>query len=458
MTASPERATLPDTRRWVTFRSVVARLLVVAAVVVSGQNDTRPSWQARSLGTTPLRHAAFMEAYFSEDTSLEYVDRWTIYVSTFDSVGGLDEVYRVRAPGRYMDPAQWNVELMDLSAYWPNNPDYLPSSVAGAEGVIWTSGFLVPGKGDGMLQMYDTTQDSVPPAVDIASLDNQEWSYHRVVWKDMDLDGDLDALTARFDMDDQGGISSEFLWLENEGNGFVGGWPQHLLAINGPDISFALVTLTAGGRTYKDCIVMGEFFNQKMTIYWTESEDGSWTDTSLVKSRLISEDCGQVFDVLVDDFNRDGVLEFLATEFNKDTGIGQVTMYFFPDDFRTDPFTSFKIADNFIPNPAIGSENMSPGSPKAYYPNAEFAAGVAEDGLPHKPYILLSGDDDGRIYVLFPNSDLRDDWLYEKHILLDTEKTTIGKMAHGDFNGDGYEEVAVAGYSIGQLYLYTYAP
>lgn len=32
----------------------------------------------------------------------------------------------------------------------------------------------------------------------------QEWSYHRVVWKDMDLDGDLDALTARFDMDDQG--------------------------------------------------------------------------------------------------------------------------------------------------------------------------------------------------------------------------------------------------------------
>ncbi|XP_050739302.1 uncharacterized protein LOC127009867 [Eriocheir sinensis] len=437
-----------------TLRSVVACLLVVAAVVVSGQ---RPSWQPRSLGSTPLRHAAFMEAYFSEDTSLEYVDRWTIYVSTFDPLGNLDEVYRVRAPGRYMDPAQWNVELMDLSAYWPNNPDYLPSSVAGAEGVIWTSGFLVPGKGDGMLQMYDTTQDPLPPAVDIASLDSQAWSYHRVVWKDMDLDGDLDALTARFHVGVLGGVTSELVWLENEGKGFVGGWPQHILATDGPDVHFGVVTLTAAGRTY-DCIVAGEFFNQKLSIYWTESADGSWTNPGLVMSRVINQNAGQVFDVLVDDFNRDGVMEFMATEYQTDVGVGQATVYFFPDDFRLDPFTSVQVADGFIPNPIVGGESMSPGTPKAYYPNAEFAAGVAEDGLPHKPYILLSGDDDGRMYVLFPNSDLRDDWLYEKHILLDTEKTTIGKMAHGDFDGDGYEEVAVAGYSIGQLYLYTYAP
>jgi len=29
----------------------------------------------------------------------------------------------------------------------------------------------------------------------IASLDVEDWSYHRVLWKDMDGDGDLDALT-----------------------------------------------------------------------------------------------------------------------------------------------------------------------------------------------------------------------------------------------------------------------
>lgn len=33
-----------------------------------------------------------------------------------------------------MNPTQWNVELMDMSAYWPNNPDYLPSEWQKREG------------------------------------------------------------------------------------------------------------------------------------------------------------------------------------------------------------------------------------------------------------------------------------------------------------------------------------
>lgn len=49
---------------------------------------------------------------------------------------------------------------------------------------------------------------------------------------------------------------------------------------------------------------------------------------------MINENAGQTFDVLVDDFNRDGELEFLATEFSNDRGIGQVTVYQFPEDFR----------------------------------------------------------------------------------------------------------------------------
>ncbi|KAK8385139.1 hypothetical protein O3P69_012143 [Scylla paramamosain] len=442
---------------------VAAALLVVVVVVVveaRGHNTTRarPGWQPRLVGSTPLKHAAFIEAYFSEDAELDYLDRWSIYISTFDPLGGTDEVYRVRSPGRHMDnPSAWTVEEMDNTAFWPNNPDYLPSSVAGAEGVVWTSGFLVPGKGDGQLQMYQTGRDPMPPAVDIASLSTNTWSYHRVVWKDMDLDGDLDALTARFHQPLLGSTKKELVWLENEGQGFVEGWLQHVVAADGPDVSFAPVKLSAGGRDF-DCLVIAEFFNERTSIYWTESEEGSWADPNLVRSRVINEHAGQVFDVLVDDFNRDGTLEFLATEYRKDLGVGQATIYLFPEDFRTDDFTHFKIADSFRPNQIIGAQTMSPGSPKTFYPTAEFAAGLAEDGLPHKPYILLSGDDDGRMYVLFPNSDARDDWVYQKHILIDTEETTIGKMAHGDFDGDGFEDVVVAGYSIGQLYLFTYNP
>lgn len=50
--------------------------------------------------------------------------------------------------------------------------------------------------------------------------------------------------------------------------------------------------------------------------------------------RVINAEAGQTFDVLVDDFNKDGVLEFMATEFRTDLGVGQVTVYFFPEDFR----------------------------------------------------------------------------------------------------------------------------
>lgn len=52
-----------------------------------------------------------------------------------------------------------------------------------------------------------------------------------------------------------------------------------------------------------------------------------------VKSRIINSDV-QPFDVLVEDFNRDGVLEFLVTEFRNDLGIGHVSVYQFPEDFR----------------------------------------------------------------------------------------------------------------------------
>ncbi|KAK7021375.1 hypothetical protein SK128_009731, partial [Halocaridina rubra] len=283
-----------------------------------------------------------------------------------------------------------------------------------------------------------------------------DYSYHRCVWKDMDQDGDLDALTARFFIPLLEDPIVQMIWFENQGTGFSEGWPEHFLA-DGPDVHFDMVTLAAGGRDY-DCIVVGEFWNQRTSIFWTESESNDWSDIASVKSRIINPDAGQVFDVLVGDFNQDGVLEFMATEYKTDTGVGQVTIYQFPYDFRVDEFPNFTIADDFIPNQIIGGQSMSPGTPKVFYPTAAYAADIAGDGRPHKPFILLSGDDDGRMYILYPESENRTDWVYQKHVLTDTQDTTVGKMAHGDVDGDGYEEIFVAGYTIGEIYAYTYAP
>ncbi|XP_068219643.1 uncharacterized protein [Palaemon carinicauda] len=273
--------------------------------------------------------------------------------------------------------------------------------------------------------MYDTTKDPVDGPYNIASLDSKDFSYHRIKWKDMDLDGDLDAVTSRFHIPLLGAQTHELVWFQNDGYGFSEGWSNHLL-INGPDVHFDFVTLNVGGRSY-DCILAGEFFSEKLSIIWTESGEGDWSDQSLVRYRVINDHAGQVFDVLVGDFNVDGVQEFLATVYDKELGVGHVSIYQFPEDFRTGEYQSFKIADGFIPHTSLTGETMSPGTPKIFYPTIAYAEELAEDGRHHKPMILLSGDDDGKMYILDPESEDRGNWTYQKNILTDTKKMTVGE-------------------------------
>lgn len=60
-------------------------------------------------------------------------------------------------------------------------------------------GFLVPMKTHGSISLYDTSSN--PPKGPYYITNNRgadsSWFYHRIVWKDMDGDGDLDVLTAR---------------------------------------------------------------------------------------------------------------------------------------------------------------------------------------------------------------------------------------------------------------------
>ena len=50
-------------------------------------------------------------------------------------------------------------------------------------GVVQTSGFLVPGKNDGRLEVYDTSFGLPDGPWDIAAGQSDSWSYHWVIWK-----------------------------------------------------------------------------------------------------------------------------------------------------------------------------------------------------------------------------------------------------------------------------------
>ena len=65
-------------------------------------------------------------------------------------------------PGQYIDDvASWPDHFETLgskaSAYWPNFPVQVPKEVLGFEAMVQTSGFLVPGKTNGKIELFNTS-------------------------------------------------------------------------------------------------------------------------------------------------------------------------------------------------------------------------------------------------------------------------------------------------------------
>ena len=65
----------------------------------------------------------------------------------------------------------------------------------GFQGVLQTSGFLAPGKKFGQLEVYNEENYFGP--WNIASDTETDWSYHWVMWHDVDDDGLIDCMAAR---------------------------------------------------------------------------------------------------------------------------------------------------------------------------------------------------------------------------------------------------------------------
>ncbi|CAG2220257.1 unnamed protein product [Mytilus edulis] len=85
-------------------------------------------------------------------------------------------------------------KIVTTKVTWPNEISGVPRSVFNKSMVAIPDGFLVPFKTDGSISLVDI--DGKGP-YKLTDDQTGKWFYHRVVWKDMDLDGDLDILTCR---------------------------------------------------------------------------------------------------------------------------------------------------------------------------------------------------------------------------------------------------------------------
>merc|ERR1711997_1313977 len=260
--------------------------LASASIATDRSSLPEGAWMPKELGRFHIPHAGFIEAYDNEEGKKD------LYITTFNPALPYfhDPVYMIPSPGEKLNSVTgWADEVVTLgvkaSAYWPNFPVKLPKEVVGFEGIVQTSGFLVPGKNTGKLELYNRNDNARGP-IDIAAGQDKDWSYHWVIWKDVDDDGLIDALTARFRVPgfiEGGDPISQLLWFKNPGGdapstGHEWPWQSSILLTGGPDVYFEE---TLHEVCNPDCveysiIVTGELWNERIMLYYVENSPGAW--------------------------------------------------------------------------------------------------------------------------------------------------------------------------------------
>jgi len=423
----------------------------------------------RELGRFRLPHAAFIEVY---DT---LGGERNMYLTSFNPSLPYfhDPVYFLPNPGDHLDSVDtWSERLITLggsaSAFWPNYPVQLPNTVLGFEGIVQTSGFLVPGKTTGKLELYDLTSGEPRGPIDIAAGQKKHWSYHWVIWKDVDNDGYIDALTARFRVPgfiEGGDPIAQLIWFKNPGSpppksGKSWPWQEFLLITGGPDVYFEETQFSVCNPdcTEYSAILAGELWTERIMIYYVENIPGAWSNPSMITPLVVDAAPGQPFEAHFADLNNDGRLEILASCYDKKNKTGSLWLYQQPDNALMEPWTRTPLASGFVANSYLFGNSMTPGKSRVFWPSQEYKSRRTETGTMSKPWIALSGDDDGVHYILSPKSENPDDMTYDIQVMIDTEATTAGTMAVIDLDGDGFTEIVSAGYTAGEVYVYTFKP
>ena len=319
------------------------------------------------------------------------------------------------------------VKAWTNEATWPNEVSRAPDAVFGRNFYVIAGGFLVPGKSQGGLWLFDRGQGKVLRKL---SAPKKDYWYHHVVWADMNGDGRLDLLTARATKSMFGHGSGELVWFEQPVAQFVDEWTEHVIA-QGPDVNFIYEDLDGDGQNE---ILATEFFGRKLTLLQGSGDD--WTATT-VDDRL-----GAGFNLSAVDLNGDGRKEILATNHEAK---GAVFAYEIPGDLHQTPWVRHTLIDG-VATTASGFGQASIGTAAAFYPTAN-AAG--------KPSIVVAGDGAQIAFILNPASTDPADWTYQQQVFLKVKKGVIGQIAVGDVDGDGKVDLFVPAYDENAIHVYS---
>jgi len=181
-------------------------------------------------------------------------------------------------------------------------------------------------------------------------------------------------------------------------------------------------------------------------MYWSDS-DPLWNDTTQLHVRPVDpESLPYAYVQLTSDLNGDQIPDLLVTV--NDEHDGSLIAYELPrsGQILTGNFTKHVLASGFKPI-TEGKGKGAPGQATVvqFYPLT----------VRKKPILILSGDDDGCVYLVEAIHD--DDplnWEYSAKIIHQSKRSTIGQVSIADVDNDGHPELFVPAYNEGVVYIY----
>ena len=364
---------------------------------------------------------------------------------------------------------------------WPNTVSFVPDEVVSSDRkfILVTDGTPTINGNDGCMAIIATITDTYPGTypVDVDRVNfltpgcgynlrpgKTRWFYTEAKWFDMDGDGDLDIVAPR-----ASGLSgnsdleeSELDWWVNPGNTDYDPdlkyWEHMYIPAsrNIADMFFDIMTFN--DMIY---IVVAGFNSQELLVLYSND----WTRTNNINSQIVAND-GLYSSVQFTDLNADGIPDILATTGSANGNSPSLIAYAGYTSSgsgtsgpswlaNTEKHTLYQGFPTFN---TIGVS--SPGQARSFHYESDPTK--TENKIPS---ILVSGHNDGYLYVAQPISDDPENfnWQYKTDIIFETElfnpfvttftAPTVGVPVVLDLSGCGCNNIVVPSVSNREVYV-----
>jgi len=356
---------------------------------------------------------------------------------------------------------------------WPNEIGPVPPSVFGDNGYLAIpNGFAVPGVNDGCIAIADVeqylstgetlTDDDLYILTDGCGqgrIGYTRWYYHVARWFDMDNDGDLDLLTSRASsFSNPTNVSqSQLVWFQNPGTqnfepSSTGAKAWKSFVVNaGNNIADTYLDVMRQGDNI--IVITGGFASRTLAIVQGPED---WSKNKGISATVIDND-GYYFNQEFGDLDLDGVPDVLVTIGSYGEQEGKLIVYKGAFTYKqgNNVYSLSQKTVVYDQFPVFNSKGLgSPGEATTFsYTN------VVSNKT--QPSIMVSGDDDGNMYMFDPASATFGDYTFNQiyqssafnPFVTPFNAPTVGRPAVVDVNEDGCNEIVVANYHNKQVVI-----